>query len=60
MKNLENYRVEEMSDSSVTLINGGTSIGYALGVFCGAAIRYSGSFGAARISTDMAVYFAKK
>lgn len=60
MKNLENYGVEEMSDSSSNLINGGSWLGYAVGFFLGGITRYSGAYGVAVVSTDMAVYLAKK
>ena len=60
MKNLENYGVHEMSNSSMKLINGGSWLGYLVGSFLGAAFRYSGANGVATISTDMAARFAKK
>ncbi len=60
MKNLENYGVEEMSDSSAKLINGGTGLGYAVGFVLGGALRYSGVLGMVSLRTDMATYFAKK
>ncbi len=60
MKNLKNYRVKEMSESSAILINGGTWLGYAVGFAFGGALRYSGALGVGRFSTDMAAYFAKK
>ena len=60
MKNLENYGVEEMSASSSKLVNGGTWLGYVVGFVLGGSFRYSGAYGAAKVSSDMAVYFAKK
>lgn len=60
MKNLENYGIEEISDSSLSLINGGSWLGYAVGFFLGGFTRYSGAFGVATVSTDMAVHLAKK
>ena len=60
MKNLENFKVQEISYSSAKLISGGSWLGEAVGKFFGAAIRYSGVSGTSQVQIDMAVSFATK
>ena len=60
MENLENYKVQEISGSSLKLISGGSWFGEAIGKLFGSAIRYNGPMGAAQVQIDMAVSFAKQ
>ncbi|MGB5270172.1 hypothetical protein [Eudoraea sp.] len=58
MKNLENYGVNEMSDSSAKLVHGGSWLGEAAGTFFGALGRYHGNVGAALFVSDYMGYRA--
>jgi hypothetical protein len=60
MKNLANYKVEEISYSSAKSINGGSILGKALGTALGILFRYSGPFGATQLSIDYATSEAIK
>ncbi|MGB5170852.1 hypothetical protein [Eudoraea sp.] len=61
MKKLENYGIEEMNDSSLKLIYGGSGAGNAIGVFLGSLVRYGGGYmGGVTFVTDYARYRAMK
>ena len=60
MRNLENYGVQEISESSGKLVQGGSWLGKAVGKFVGVILRYAGPNGPTQIQIDMAISGAQK
>ncbi|MCR9066830.1 MAG: hypothetical protein NXI00_22860 [Cytophagales bacterium] len=55
MKSLENYGVQELTESSSRLTQAGTPTGYDVGKFFGALLKYSGPYGSSYFLVDYTI-----
>jgi len=55
MKNLENYGVFELTQSSSKLMQGGSWLGKSLGKLLGAAAKYSTPYGGSQFLVDYTI-----